>query len=187
MRSIAAITITGALAAASLSGCGSYVPPSASSAEGRASPPPTATAPTRAPWEGVGRAGPTSPKKIEATLRRHDLGRWIKGYLANTPLPEERLLSLTIENGERDPNGGQPEPIDYDAAYEINGNKVTFVHSEGVNTYRWKINQDILQLEYADAGSTMPAWTTRARDRIRRSPWPRTSAGTAGARHPERA
>ena len=122
--------------------------------------PATSEAPAASSLEGAWQAGPISPEESEATLRRHGLDQWITDYRANTPLPENTLLSLTIEDGEWDlygeSNGGQPEPIDYDAEYEIEGNKVVFVHSDGANTYRWKINNETLRLEFV--GSTLPAY-----------------------------
>ena len=161
MRSFATFAITVALVAAPLSGCGSDDPAApASSPDERASGPSTSTAPATSPLEGVWQAGPISPEESEATLRRHGLDQWIKDYRANTPLSADTVLSLTIEDGEWDlygeSNGGQPEPIDYDAEYEIEGNKVVFLHSDGANTYRWKINNETLRLEFV--GSTLPAY-----------------------------
>ena len=63
-------------------------------------------------------------------------------------------LTLTIENGAWDlygaSGGGQPEPIDYDAEYEIDGDTVVFHHSDGSNTYRWTVDDDTLTLDFVE-------------------------------------
>ena len=70
------------------------------------------------------------------------------------------MLSLTIENGAWHlygaSGGGEPQPIDYDADYEIDGDTVTFHHSDGSTTYGWEVDGDTLRLEYA--ASTMPSY-----------------------------
>ena len=110
--------------------------------------------------EGVWQAGPISIKETVAVVRRHGLGRWVEDYRANAPFSGDTVLTLTIEDGAWDlygaSGGGQPEPIDYDADYEIDGDKVVFHHSDGSNTYRWVIAGDRLSLEFVR--STLPGY-----------------------------
>ena len=121
---------------------------------------PTSEAPSASPLEGAWQAGPVSIKETAATVRRHGLGRWVADYRANAPFPDDTVLTLTIENGAWDlygtTVGGRPEPIDYDAEYEIDGDTVVFHHSDGSNTYRWAIVGDTLSLEFVR--STLPAY-----------------------------
>lgn len=151
-----------ALAAASmLLGCGSDDPASTTATPGdRASAAATSEAPAASPLEGTWQAGPISPKETEATVRRHGLGRWVADYRDNAPFVGEIVLTLTVENGAWDlygkARGGQPEPIDYDAEYEINGDAVVFHHSDGSNTYRWEVDHDTLRLHFVR--STLPGY-----------------------------
>lgn len=112
------------------------------------------------PLEGVWRAGPISLEETAATVRSHGLGQWVEDYRANAPFARDTVLTLTIENGQWDlygeSGGGQPEPIDYDAEYEIDGDSVTFHHSDGSITYRWAVVGDMLDLELVR--STLPAY-----------------------------
>ncbi len=120
----------------------------------------TSEAPAASALEGAWQAGPISIKETEATLRRYGLGRWVEDYRANAPFSGDTVLTLTIENGAWDlygaSGGGQPEPIDYDAEYEIDGDTVTFHHSDGSNTHRWTVDGDTLSLEFVTG--TMPLY-----------------------------
>jgi hypothetical protein len=120
--------------------------------------PATSEAPAVSPLEGSWQAGPISLEETEATIRRHGLGQWVKDYRDNAPFPGDTVLTLTIENGAWDlygrSGGGQPEPIDYDAEYEIDGDTVVFHHSDGSNTYRWEVDHDTLRLHFVK--STFP-------------------------------
>jgi hypothetical protein len=121
----------------------------------------TASTPTAtSDLEGTWQAGPISLEDTADTIRRHGLGRYVKDYRANAPFSGDTVLVLTIENGAWDlygkSGGGQPEPIDYDADYEIDGDTVTFHHSDGSTTYNWEVDGDTLRLEYAE--STMPRY-----------------------------
>lgn len=112
------------------------------------------------PLEGAWQAGPVTIDQTVATLRRHGLEEWIDDYRANAPFQDDTLLTLTVQSGAWDlygsSDGGQPEPIDYDAEYEIDGDTVTFHHSDGSTTYRWRVERDSLTLRWAS--STMPAY-----------------------------
>lgn len=120
----------------------------------------TPAAPAESALEGTWETKPVSLKDTEATVRRYGFGRWVEDYRENAPFSGETVLSLTIENGAWDLYGrsgdGQPEPIDYDADYEIDGDIVTFYHSDGSNTYRWDVAKDTLRLHFVR--STMPAY-----------------------------
>ena len=50
----------------------------------------------------------------------------------------------------------QQEPIDYDAEYKIDGDTVTFDHSDGSDTHRWTVDGDTLSLEFVKG--TMPPY-----------------------------
>jgi hypothetical protein len=157
-----------AAAAVVLVGCGSDDATSATESSDDTSSPsatsqaPTTTPPSEAPsvspLEGTWHAGPISLKETEATVRRYGFGRYVKGYRDNSPFSGDTVLTLTIEDGAWDlygrARGGQPEPIDYDADYEIDGDTVVFHHSDGSNTYRWVVHHDTLRLHFVQ--STLP-------------------------------
>jgi len=123
-------------------------------------PPATSAAPAESLLEGTWRAGPISLDETEATVRRYGLGRWVEGYRKNAPFSRDTVLTLAIANGAWDlygeSGGEQPEPIDYDAEYEIDGDTVVFHHSDGSNTYRWEVNHDTLRLHFVR--STLPGY-----------------------------
>jgi hypothetical protein len=133
--------------------------PSASSQAPASSPAPS-EAPAVSPLEGTWQAGPVSLKETEVTVRRYGLGRYVQDYRENAPFFGDTVLTLTIENGAWDlygkARGGQPEPIDYDADYEIDGDTVVFHHSDGSNTYRWEVHHDTLRLHFVQ--STLPGY-----------------------------
>ncbi len=134
--------------------------PATSTAPAMPEAPATSEAPAESPLEGTWQAGPVSLKDTEATVRRHGLGRWVKDYRDNAPFFDDTVLTLTIAEGAWDlygkSGGGQPEPIDYDAEYEIDGDTVVFHHSDGSNTYRWEVDHDTLRLHFLE--STMPGY-----------------------------
>ena len=121
---------------------------------------PTSEASSASPLEGTWQTGRISLRETEATVRRHGLGRWVKAYRNNAPFFDETVLTLTIEDGAWDlygkAKGGQSEPIDYDAEYEIDGDTVVFHHSDGSNTYRWEVDDDVLRLHFER--STLPGY-----------------------------
>ena len=158
--------VAGVAAAMLLAGCGSdESPPVTAVPSDPADRSPTSEAtpseaPVVSPLEGSWRAGPISLKETEATVRRHGLGRWVKDYRENAPFFGDTVLTLTIENQAWDlygeSGGGQPEPIDYNAEYEISGDTVVFHHSDGSNTYRWEVHHDTLRLHFVR--STLPGY-----------------------------
>jgi len=163
LRALVAVAATLML----LVGCGSDdSAPATASLDDRAStsatsePPATSEAPAASPLEGTWRAGPITLEQTEATIRSHGVGRYVKDYRADPPFSDDTMLTLTIENGAWDlygeSGGGQPQPIDYDADYEIDGDTVTFHHSDGSTTYNWEVDGDTLRLDYAE--STMPRY-----------------------------
>jgi mycoredoxin len=167
-RSAAAAAAAAAVISTVLAGCGSNESASTTAAPDQpsntteTSPAPTVLTAAQAdsPLEGTWEAGPITLKDTEATLRRHGLGRWVKDYRMNAPFTGDTVLILTIEKGAWDlygaSDGGQPEPIDYNADYEIDGDTVTFHHSEGSNTYRWEVGDDDLRLHFVR--STLPGY-----------------------------
>ena len=156
-----------AVATVLLAGCGSNDAPPATaepdepaSSSATSSTPATSEAPADSPLEGSWRAGPVSLEETEATVRRHGLGRWVEDYRQNAPFFGDSVLTLTIADGAWDlygnARGGQPEPIDYNAEYEIRGDTVVFHHSDGSNTYRWEVHDDSLRLHFVK--STLPGY-----------------------------
>jgi hypothetical protein len=150
-----------------LVGCGSEeTPPATAPPDDRATSSATVEgtvtpeAPAESPLEGSWQAGPVSLKDTEDTVRRHGLGRWVEDYRANAPFSDDTVLALSIQDGAWDlygsSGGGEPEPIDYDAEYEIDGATVIFHHSDGSNTYRWTVDRDTLTLRFVR--STMPTY-----------------------------
>ena len=123
-------------------------------------PPATSVTQAESALEGTWQTGPISLKETEATVRRYGLGRWVEDYRKNAPFSADTVLTLTIESGAWDlyggSGGGQPEPIDYDAEYEIGGDTVVFHHSDGSNTYRWEVDHDTLRLSFVR--STLPGY-----------------------------
>ncbi len=161
------ITMVGAAASAMLVGCGSDEPSSTSESPAAAdttsitTPASSASeATTTSPLEGAWQAGPISLEQSEDTIRRDGLGRWVDDYRANAPFSGDTVLTLTIEDGAWDlygeSDGGPPEPIDYDAEYEIDGDTVVFHHSDGSNTYRWEVADETLRLHFLE--STLPGY-----------------------------
>ena len=142
-----------ALAAASmlLVGCGS---------DTSETPAPTSETPAASPLEGTWRTGSVSPRDAEATLRRQGFARFVEDFRANAPFSTDTVLILSIEGGQWNLYGeseGKPaEPIDYDAEYEIDGDTVTFHHSDGSNTHRWTVDGDTLSLAFEKG--TMPPY-----------------------------
>ena len=132
----------------------------AASSDTTSSTPATSEAPADSPLEGSWRAGPVSLEETEATVRRHGLGRWVEDYRQNAPFFGDSVLTLTIRTGPGtsygNARGGQPEPIDYNAEYEIRGDTVVFHHSDGSNTYRWEVHDDSLRLHFVK--STLPGY-----------------------------
>ena len=85
-------------------------------------------------------------------------------------------MTLTIDSGAWDlyfvSGGGQPEPIDYDAEYGIDGDTIVFHHSDGSNTYRW---------DFTSSSRRCPA-TAASPDRTPKAP---SGTGAFGIRaHP---
>ncbi len=110
--------------------------------------------------EGTWQAGPVRVDETVATLHRHGLGRWVEDYRAHAPFTGDTVLTLTIEEGAWNlygaSTGQEPQPIDYDAEYEIDGDTVVFHHSDGSNTYRWEVQLDTLRLRFVR--STLPGY-----------------------------
>lgn len=110
--------------------------------------------------EGTWRTKPVSLENTEATLRTQGFARYVDDYRANAPFSNDTVLELSIENGQWNlygkAAGGPSEPIDYDATYKIDGDTITFDHSDGSTTHRWSIDGDTLKLEFVKG--TMPPY-----------------------------
>jgi hypothetical protein len=107
--------------------------------------------------EGTWRTVAISPADAEATLEGGDLSAFVDEFRAQAPFEGETVLVLEIGE-EWDLYGesadGERAEIDYDAAYEIDGDEVVVLHSNGSNTFRWAVVDDTLTLEHI--GSNMP-------------------------------
>jgi len=124
------------------------------SVTGSATPSPEALS----PLEGTWRTGPISPRDAEATLRQFGLAQWIEPFRPVAPFGADTVLILEIGE-EWDLYGmakAQPrEEIDYNADFQVHGNKVDVIHSAGFNTFRWSVDGDALTLEWLS--TTIPS------------------------------
>ena len=106
---------------------------------------------------GTWRTEPLTAAEVEAALTAAGLEDWIDEFSSLSPVASEPALFLDIgaewDLYSEDADGNQI-PVDYDASYDIEGDEVTFHHSEGDNTYRWTVEGDTLTLEFV--GSTLP-------------------------------
>jgi hypothetical protein len=121
--------------------------------------PATSEAPAASLLEGTWRTEPISLRDAEATLRRQGFAKWIERFHKAPPFSMPTVLDLSIEGGQWNLYGeseGGREPIDYDAEYEIDGDTVTFHHSDGSTTHRWTVDGDTLSLEFVTG--TMPPY-----------------------------
>jgi hypothetical protein len=157
LRILVATVGVGAL----LSGCGSDgEPPTTSSLEPKsADATSTASSDTASRLEGTWRTSPITLREVDATLRRHGLGKWKGRFRSVTPLRSTTTLILDIKDGEWDLYGqtgsGPREAIDYDAEYDVKGDNVQKIHATGVTTYGWSVNDDdTLMFEWI--GTTEP-------------------------------
>lgn len=148
-RSVAVVVATASML---LIGC-------SSSPDDRSGTTETSEAPAESALEGTWRTGSVSPRDAEATLRQQGLGRYVEDFRANAPFSTDTVLVLSIEGGQWNLYGesdGKSEPIDYDAEYTIDGDTVTFEHSDGTNTHRWTVEGDTLKFEFVNG--TMPPY-----------------------------
>ncbi len=107
---------------------------------------------------GTWRTEPITAAAVDAALRASGLDEWIDDFAAQNFGQSEP--SFLLEIGEEwdmylEDADGVRTPVDYDAEYDIEGDEVTFHHSEGDYTYRWTVEGDTLTLEFVDttAGS----------------------------------
>lgn len=124
----------------------------------------TSTTTTGAPAEdpalvGTWRAGPITPAQAEATLTSNGLDEWIDDFAPISPLTTNPALVLEVGDGwdlSIEGADGALLPVDYDASYEVAGDEVTVIHSEGSNTLRWVVEGDVLTLEWLS--TTLPGF-----------------------------
>jgi hypothetical protein len=113
---------------------------------------PTASANAGSDLQGSWVTDSVSPDDVEAALREHGLGKWIRQFRPLSPIQEPTTLLLELRNGEWDLYGkssGQPRvEIDFDAEFETKGDSVEKVHSTGTTTYSWSISGDTLTLDW---------------------------------------
>ena len=87
------------------------------------------------------------------TAREAGLGESVGGFEQNAPISDTpTALILKIGDSTWDlygqTQGGQREPIDYNAHYVVEGDTVVVNHRDGANTFRWSVNEDILKLTW---------------------------------------
>jgi hypothetical protein len=75
--------------------------------------------------------------------------------LAEAAAPvDSNVFVLEIRDGRWDlyweANGEAPERLDYDAAYEVDGDTVTVSHEGDFNRYRWSVDRDRLSLTWIE-------------------------------------
>jgi hypothetical protein len=133
-------------------------PPSQAPATAPSSPSsPGASGDAGSALEGTWRTDPVSEADIEATLRDAGLQRWIQRLreLPDAAAPvDSNVFVLEIRDGRWDlyweADGTAPERLDYDAAYEVDGDTVTVSHEGDFNRYRWSVVGDTLSLTWLD-------------------------------------
>ena len=138
-------------------GCGSGNGGSAaeqSPAEASDSAPSLATA---AGLEGTWRTGTVTEEDIEATLSEAGLEEYIQPLRelpAKNPPTESNVFILEVHDGSWnlywESNGGAPEPLDYDAQYEVNGDTVMVSHEADHNVYRWSVDGQTLAIDWIE-------------------------------------
>jgi hypothetical protein len=84
------------------------------------------------------------------TLRDQGLGEWVDELEKNAPISDAPTTLILNVKDDWDLNGqvegGEPEPIDYDAEYEVKGDTVVVTHDDGSRTLGWSISGDVLGL-----------------------------------------
>lgn len=140
IRTVSVVLIT--LAWVLLTGCGS---------DGETSSDEPSSSPTASALEGTWRTEPISLSDAEATLRKYDLGKWIKRFETDPPFEGDTVLILDVKDewnlyGESE--GGPRQEIDYNAKYRIDGDTVEVIHRTGATTHRWSVDGDHLTLEW---------------------------------------
>jgi hypothetical protein len=114
---------------------------------------------TASPLEGNWRTKPISAADGEATLRRYGLSKYIPRFRPLSPLTANAVLLLEIRKDwdlSIKSKGKPPHNVDYDADYDVYGNKVDKIHATGSTTYRWSVDGDTLTFEWLR--STEPAY-----------------------------
>lgn len=159
MRRIAFVLVGLVIA---LAGCGSGDESETKGSAAESSPTTTASNSAGASaLEGTWETDPISVADMEDTLREAGLGEHVAEFEQNAPISEVPTALILVVGDDWDLYGkGKGEPrkkIDYDAEYEVEGDEVVVVHSEGSNTFRWSVNGDVLKLTWLETtfgGST---------------------------------
>jgi hypothetical protein len=104
---------------------------------------------------GTWRTSLVTIDEMTRTLREQGLGEWVARFEQNAPISgTPTALVLETRDGDWDlygqPRGGQREEIDYDAQFEVDGNKVVVSHEGDSNTYRWAVEGEALKLTWLD-------------------------------------
>jgi hypothetical protein len=139
-----------------LAGCGSSDDESETTASRAKSTPTTAAStPEEATvLEGTWRTGPITVADMADSLREAGLGESVGNFEQNAPVsdaPTSLILKIADDwdlYGQA--QGERRKQIDYDARFEVEGKKVVVIHSEGSNTFRWSVRNDVLQLTWLE-------------------------------------
>jgi hypothetical protein len=124
------------------------------------------------PLEGTWRTASVTPTDAEEALSRAGLSEWIEEFRARAPFEGDTVLVLEI--GEEwdlygESEDGTRSEIDFDAAYEVDGDEVVVTHSAGSNTFRWEVVDDTLTLEHVE--TTMPDFEGIPESVFQRAPY----------------
>ena len=152
MRRIAFVLIALVIA---LAGCGSDDDAGTTGSAADSSPTTTASdSEDASALEGTWETDPITVADMANTLREAELGEHVGKFEQNAPISDAPTSLILEIRGDWDlsgqTQGGKTTNIDYDAEYEVEGDEVVVIHSEGSNTFRWSVNGDVLKLTWLD-------------------------------------
>ena len=114
----------------------------------------TSTPDEATPLKGTWHTSPVTIADMADSLRETGLGESVGGFEQNAPI-SDAPTSLILEIRDDwdlygQAQGGRRKKIDYDADFEVQGQKVVVIHSAGSNTFRWSVRGDVLQLTWLE-------------------------------------
>lgn len=135
------------------SGCGSSDDNARSAPTVEPSAVATSPSPAAGQLEGTWRTDPITVDDMVRALREHDLAEWVGRFRTNSPVSTTpTALILEISAGGWDlygqPRGSAREEIDYDAQFEVDGDRVVVSHEGDSNTYSWSVRGKDLSLAW---------------------------------------
>ena len=101
---------------------------------------------------GTWRTRPVTVAEMANTLRAAGLGETVGGFEQNAPISDAPTSLILDIRDEWDlygkAQGERRKEIDYNADFEVTGKNVVVIHSEGTNSFRWSIRDDVLRLTW---------------------------------------